>query len=681
MINIDWESIVLEYYYIAALSLLCLILIISLILSRRRIRQFKQKNIADQIDLQESGKREKWFSVFTKTIPQVFWIRGETMTHFVSPHFEELTGHSEKLIHDFPDGLLKICYPDDYEVIKQAHINFHKNELQTLDVSFRIKKSGNHYIWIRERIFRHRHFSGEKFVVGLLEDVTEKQLSIEEINDNRLLLDNILDSTDEGIFCLDKDFRIIYWNQEMQAICGMSAGEVINRGSIFNILPHLSENGAEEIIRLAARGQISESKTFPYHLPNNRKGFTEEKYLPLSNSRGEIIGVIGIIKDVSEELARDTILEKTQERYGLTLKAVNDGIWDWNMISDELIFSDRWFTMLGYEADELSSSKSTLKKLLATPLDIEVFENGMEDLYKGQSIEVEVKMTSKSNEIVWVLIRGKCIEYDSNGRPTRAIGTQTDITRRKTNELDLIAARDKAEESDKLKSAFLANMSHEIRTPLNAIVGFTDLITGEDPPSEEEKDLCRNQIRKNSENLLKLIDDIILLSTMESGQYVLNKSSFDLVELMTQTAKRVYKQFGKLKADKVTLKLQFPPEVCELSIVSDRNLVEIAIFHLLRNGLSYTNEGRVILGFKFIDDNTIEIFCKDTGIGIDPVNLDRIFKQFEQLDKGLSRTHEGTGLGLSLTRKITILLNGKIRIESEPNKGSCFCFTLPYQTP
>ena len=681
MIPIDWKNLPIEYYIIAALAVFCFVLIILLLIAGKKIRNYKSKSLADQIDLEESGKHEKWFSVFTKTIPQVFWIRGDGITHFVSPQFEKLTGHNESLINDFPTRLLEICHPEDLQGVKNAHTSFIQQGNDALDINFRINKSGSQYVWIRERIYVHTHFSGEKFHVGIFEDITDKQLIIEEVRDQKLLLDNVLASTDEGIFCLNRNLQFLYWNAEMESITGMTTSDIGNGKTIFEVFPHLQENGSAESIRQALEGKGSDFETYPYHLKNNRKGFTESKHLPLSNSKGDIIGIIGIVKDISEEMARDDILEETQERYGHTLRAVDDGIWDWNILTDNFIFSDRWFDMLGYNPSELAASKDTILSLLATDYDKDVVTKCMNDLSMGETADVEVQMNHKDGYPVWVQIRGKCTELNSDGKALRALGTQSDITVRKNNELALIKAKDKAEESDKLKSAFLANMSHEIRTPLNAIVGFTELITSEEEPTPEDKILSRNQIRKNSEGLLSLVNDIILLSTIESEQYIVQKDVFELISLMKTTAKDTYKIFGKEKADEVGLKLQIPPGTTKLLLATDEKLLQSSIWHLLKNALNYTKTGQVTMGFKIIDDKVIEIFVQDTGIGIKQQDLRRIFKQFEQLEQSLSRTHDGTGLGLSLTKKMVHLLGGEIHIESEPGVGSKFLINLPYQTP
>jgi len=680
MDSINWTAIPLEQYIIAGLGLLVVIFLMIIISSRSKLKRIRKQQVADKIDLEEAGKREKWFRVFTESIPQVFWIQNQIKTIYLSPHFEDLTGHPESLIRKNISGLIEICHPDEVVYIKEAHKNFWKNPKQALDENFRIRKPGGNWIWIRERIFHYRHLSGEVFFIGLLEDITEKQLFTENIKENRILLDNILGSIDEGVLGLDMNFKPIYWNKEMESITGKKQKQILDGQNLFEHFPHLTENGVEKVIKDTLQARISEPKIYPFHLQNKRKGFTRDKYLPLVNSRDEITGVIGFIRDVTEEMARETILEKTQERYALTLQAVNDGIWDWNLQSDTMVFSDRWFAMLGYSPDELPFTIDTFFSLLANDSDNDLIAEARNQLNSGETIDLELQMKHKSGEIRWMMIRGKCIEVSSDGIPIRAIGTQTDITQRKTNELDLLKAKEKAEESDRLKSSFLANISHEIRTPMNAIIGFTDLLVSETHNKEENQNF-RLLIRQNSDTLLHMISDIIEFSKIESSQLKIHVEQFELIELMKKSAMTVYKSFGPEKAKQVAMKIQIPPKTPEFTIQTDAGILEKILRNLIKNACSFTEKGNISIGFFPPQNGRFSLFIKDTGIGIKPVDQERIFKQFEQIDHGLTRTHRGTGLGLTLSQKLSVLIEGELTVESEFGKGSCFYLSLPYQTP
>lgn len=680
MESINWTTISLEHYIIAGLGFLTLIFFITILNSNGKLKKIRKQQIADKIDLDEAGKREKWFRVFTESIPQVFWIQNQIKTLFISPHFEDLIGSSESIIRKDSKGLLEICHPDDIENFNQAHLEFRKDTSQALDVSFRIRKGGTDSTWIRKRIFQYRHFTGEVFFIGLLEDVTEKQSFIEHIKNNRLQLDNILGSIDEGIFGLDREFKPIYWNKEMEVITGMKQDEILNGDTLFEHFPHLLKNGVSEAMKEALLGNSSEPATYPYLLQNKRKGFTRDKYLPLINARDEITGVIGFINDITEELAKETILEKTQEHYTLTLQAINDGIWDWDLSSNNIIFSDRWFEMLGYSPDELSSSMKTFSSLMVEESDNHLLTFARNKLINGEIVELEFQMKHKSGDIKWMMIRGKGIEISSDGNSRRAIGTQTDITQRKNYELDLLEAKEKAEVSDRLKSSFLANISHEIRTPMNAIIGFTDLLIADDSDIEQKNNF-QVQIREHSDKLLQLISDIVELSEIESEQPKIIVEDVELISLLKKSALKVYKGFGPDKAKNVAMKIQIPAQTKKMHIQSNPDILQKILQSIIHNACTFTEKGKIDIGFLLPNDNRISIFIRDTGIGIKAEDQERIFKQFEQIDHGLTRSHEGTGLGLTLANRLIKQLQGDISVESEFGKGSCFYLSLPYQTP
>ncbi|MCD6345911.1 MAG: PAS domain-containing sensor histidine kinase [Bacteroidales bacterium] len=663
------------YYAIGGLSLLIIILIFRVQYLRRKARNLKKQDIANQIDLEESGKTEMWFKVFSAAAPQVFWIRNKIKTLYVSPFFESLIGHPARIAKGGFPYFDEIAHPDDLERIKQNYHQFTNTNDAQLDHIFRIAKPSGKYIWIRERVMKHQYVSGDWFLVGLLEDETEKQQSIEELKNHQLLVNNILSSTDEGIYVLNLEYKPIYWNKAMESFSGFNSSEIIDGKIIWEHLPHLVENGISKIIEQTMLGKRIQPDVFPYQLSNQRKGHTREKYLPLLNTKNEIIGVIGFVKDITEELAMETILEKTQERYALTMQAVNDGIWDWNLNNNTIIYSDSWFSMLGYSPDELSSSLKTFVQLADNEASITLNSESKKAFRHHQPIDIELRMRHKEGHWIWVMIRGRCIEHDDKDVPLRAIGTQTDITIRKNYEIDLLRAKEKAEESDQLKSSFLANISHEIRTPLNAIVGFSDLVINEDS-DKKEKEGYKQQIQKNSDKLLQLINDIVELSKLESRQHQMKSESIDLVELLTSTAREVIKGVPSEQSQNLELTIKIPSESKGIKIVSDPQLLKQIITQLLNNAYKFTEKGNIDLGCLPQENGSITLFVKDTGVGIDPADSERIFNRFVQVDHGLTRKYGGTGLGLTLAKIMAETLGGNIWVESTPGEGSTFYVKL-----
>ncbi|MCD4790192.1 MAG: response regulator [Bacteroidales bacterium] len=242
----------------------------------------------------------------------------------------------------------------------------------------------------------------------------------------------------------------------------------------------------------------------------------------------------------------------------------------------------------------------------------------------------------------------------------------------------LKAAKEKAEESDRLKSAFLANMSHEIRTPMNAILGFSQLLN--DVESEEERNKFVNLITSNSEHLLSLINDIIDVSKIEAGLMTIEKNKCSVNQLLEE----IYHVFNtnknkKIKEKNIQIKLNIPLAENESIILTDSTRLRQILSNLIDNAIKFTESGTIEYGYKIKDPQTLEFYVKDSGEGIPEDKQEIIFERFIQTDMSLTRTQGGTGLGLSITKAFVKLLGGEIRVKSKIDQGSTFYFTLPYK--
>lgn len=249
-----------------------------------------------------------------------------------------------------------------------------------------------------------------------------------------------------------------------------------------------------------------------------------------------------------------------------------------------------------------------------------------------------------------------------------------DFTDRKDYEHKLIKALEKAEESDKLKTAFLQNISPEIRTPLNAISGFTDLLSDPNLSPQTQSEYIKI-IQNSSSRLTSIISDIITISALETNQEELRYSNVCINSIIGEL-NAVFEQQASQKGLILYSKRVLNEE--QANVLTDRTKVTQILSNLISNSIKFTNEGFVEFGCV-LKGNSLEFFVKDSGIGIEPEFHEKIFERFRQADRSINRLYGGTGLGLAISKAFVDLLGGKIWLNSEPNKGSVFYFTIPYK--
>ena len=267
----------------------------------------------------------------------------------------------------------------------------------------------------------------------------------------------------------------------------------------------------------------------------------------------------------------------------------------------------------------------------------------------------------------WYKYHASLRDPHASGEQVELVFLSADIDNLKKIEANLIQAKAKAEESDRLKSAFIANMSHEIRTPLNAIVGFSNLLASEMDFSEEDKAEYTRIISVNNDLLLQLINDILDISKIEAGVMDFTENTVELNQFF-QEIESVF----QLKA-KTGIEIKFIPEQAEeYAIKIDRIRLNQVISNFLNNALKFTRQGHIFFGYR-LREKDIYFYVEDTGIGIPKDQQASVFRRFVKLNNFI----QGTGLGLSICSTIIDKFNGKIGVESEPEKGSTFWFTIP----
>lgn len=411
--------------------------------------------------------------------------------------------------------------------------------------------------------------------------------------------------------------------------------------------------------------EIRKSRIYRLVRKDEKIIWTEHRNIPIYSENGALIAVEGIARDISaRRLAEENLklLSRAihQNPISIVITDINGTI--------EYV-NPAFCKKSGYSAEEaIGKNPRILKSEHQTP---EFYEELWNTILSGKEWIGEIQNKTKSGEHFWEETVISPITGE-NGEITHFVAIKEDVTLRKLMIEDLIAAKEKAEESDRLKSAFLANMSHEIRTPMNGILGFANLLK-EPHLTGEEKEHFIEIIESSGNRMLNTINDLVDIAKIESGMVEINNSEVHINEVLQSLT-----YFFQPEAAKKGLNLIWRKDahLSDLVINTDKEMLISILTNLIKNAVKYTFAGSIEFGFN-IQSGSVLFYVKDTGIGIDKARQTAVFDRFVQEDSSISRAYEGAGLGLSISKAYVELLGGKIWVESEKGKGSQFFFNIP----
>ncbi|BAW96082.1 two-component hybrid sensor kinase and response regulator with PAS and HAMP domains [[Synechococcus] sp. NIES-970] len=377
-------------------------------------------------------------------------------------------------------------------------------------------------------------------------------------------------------------------------------------------------------------------------------------------------------KALSEEIHQRQIiaqqLRQSEERYELAIAATNDGIWDWDLETNQVYYSPTWLEILGYPAIDNAPKLGDLdfwvshihpESLVQVQEAIEAHLQGLTKIYQNTH-----RIHHCDGDYRWILSKGKCVR-DDRGKPYRMVGTITDITEKVEAEGQLQLAKEEAEAANRAKSEFLATMSHEIRTPMNAVIGMAELLT--DTHLTEQQQEFVEIIRSSGHNLLAIINDILDFSKIESGKFELELQPFDLQACIEGCLDLIA---TRAIAKPIYLSYYIEPDVPHW-LTGDVKRLQQILLNLLGNAVKFTNQGDVSLWVQTVpwphlaaDHVSLRFMVLDTGVGISPEQMPRLFQPFSQGDASTSRRYGGTGLGLVICKRLVALMGGQIWVKS-----------------
>ena len=665
----------------------------------------------------------KLTSILESSRDVLYTINYELLTFdFLSHSVIDMTGYSrEEIIAMRWDEYLKIVHPDDrvrykkyWESIKERNIRH--NQI----FEYRIKPKRGITKWLSDKhllIFNENDQLVK--LIGNIRDITDIKLVEDALQRSRDRLSMAMEATNDGMWDWKLNTNDVYFDVRFYTMLGYEPYEFPGAFSEWMKRIHPDDIGhVQNLLNKHLEGKLVQwlieyrflSKDGTWIWILNRGKVFQRDY------DGKAMRMVGTHSDLTFRKKAELKLKQKNEDLLIVeskLKAVNYKLTSLNdelqlrnnelqTIYDQLQISEEKFRQLaentldvfwlcdqeillyinplfekvwGRSREEVYQNPSILNDWVH-PDDKHLFNNwiSFDFFLKGKPHIEKYRIIHSNGEIRWIWFR--IIPVYEGNKIYRLVGIATDITEQQKTEDALIASRENALESDRLKSAFLANISHEIRTPMNGIIGFSELLKAK-KLSNESRSQYINIISKSSEQLLHIINDIVDISKIESNQIQIKPTDLSIKLLFSELELFYQKEKINIGKGNIQIYSEIDNENPEIMIHTDESRLRQILMNLISNAFKFIDKGKINFGYKIVNNNTIEFFVKDTGIGI-PVEMQTvIFKRFYQVNNDLTRNFGGTGLGLSICEGLVKMLGGKIWLKSEKQKGSVFYFTLP----
>ncbi|MGH7480765.1 MAG: CheR family methyltransferase, partial [Longimicrobiales bacterium] len=496
----------------------------------------------------------------------------------------------------------------------------------------------------------------------------EHRGTIEELGQTNADLQNLIASTDIGTIFLDRELRIRRFTPSVSDLINVVPSD------IGRPIAHLTHALRYEDLSADARSALDSLETVVRELETqDRQHWYALRASPYRAADDAIGGVVITLFDITSQKRAQERLLAAETRLRLALEISDLGDWELDLRTGRSPHhGERHDAIFGYGAPPGDWGwKSFVEHVL--PDERAVVDQCLERaLATGEALEFECRIRRSDGEVRWIWVRGHVI-LDTDGSPLRAAGVIGDITDRKTLEITLRGARTAAEDANLLKDRFLATLSHEFRTPLNAVLGYADLLLLGDPDEPARSHMQR--ISLSARHLSSMIDDILGFARMDAGREVVHFERLDARDIVSEAAGMAEPEAAAKQLD---LKVELPDDA--IDIETDRAKLRQILVNLAGNAIKYTDRGEVRIA-AWLEADRVVFTVQDSGIGIAPEDVERVFERFWQVDQTLTRGRGGTGLGLAAVREFSHLLGGDVEVESTLGKGSTFTVWLPARKP
>ena len=591
----------------------------------------------------------------------------KTESYVCSEFISRLLGIDEDGVISFEDFNKRILREDQHHTTSYS---FDKLQQTVEEVYLLDTPQGE--VWIRsKRCFQETDEEGNTKIYGIAEtqDSPHMASAYRALHNSERILHNIYKNIPVGIELYNKNGDLIDLNKKELEMFHITHKEKIIGINIFEnpVLPEEIKPKIKENEDIEFTFQYDFSKINGYYESEKSSGFLNltTRITTLYDHARQPINYLLINVDKTENTIAYNKIQEFKNFFELVGDYAKVGYAHFDALSRDGYALSSWYKNVGEEEG------TPLPEIIGIhshfhPEDRAVMLDFLAKVIKGESSKLcrDVRIRRADGNYTWTRVNVLVRNYRPQDNIIEMLCINFDITQLKETEQMLIKAKDKAEEADRLKSAFLANMSHEIRTPLNAIIGFSSML--EEAEDQEEKHQYITIIEDNNELLLQLISDILDLSKIEAG-------TFDIIPEKVN-AKQLCSDLFQAMQMKATpqVELRLKDDLPELTFTSDKNRLYQVLLNFVTNAFKFTSEGSITIDYQ-INGNEVKFSVQDTGMGVEPEKQKAIFTRFVKLNSFIP----GTGLGLPICQSIVTQLGGKIGVESEPGKGSCFWFTHP----
>lgn len=579
---------------------------------------------------------------------------------YVNPAVEKILGYTPaEYLALNPEEILHPAYHHKFRSSLQKQKNT-GDGFESLE-EFELRHKMGHYLYLSSHILVKKAADGQLYTIINARDISAEK----EVYTELLKFSGIVKQSPVSIIITDTNGIIEYANPAFSEISGYQPEEVIGKNpNIFKTDYHTKAyyDYLWETIKAGRRwnGIFRNKKKDGSHF------WEEATIAPLFNERKVIINYVAIKQNVTERINALQALQESEERWKFALEGSKDGVWDWNLVTNEVYFSPQWKAMLGFNEDEITASLDEWSRrvhpddLTQCYEDINRHLTGETPYYKNIH-----RVLCKDGSYKWILDRGKITSFTPEGKPWRMLGTHTDLTDRMEMERQLVQLN-----AD--KDRFLSIMAHDLRNPLSAISGLAGVILEQLATySKEDIEPMMRVLTKTAEQTYKLLEDLLLWSKSQSGKLKFEPLSFPFSSLVTEVTESIGSQW-RSKAIVITYQ-----EEDNSPVVADIFMLKTILRNLISNAIKFSYKGSTITVSKEKKADRTILTVADQGVGIEPADLPKLWDITQPFTTVGTNKEKGSGFGLLICKDFVEKHQGTILAESTPGQGTRFIISLP----